>query len=153
MERLTQRMAGGILLRKELDICVETPEDFYNLQHVLSIIADYEDLGVTPDQIQEIDKLYLEKCEEVNRLKEKQTPKEPRDKQSIPDVELIGICQACGRPVIDAFEHCPYETPCGFCSKFDKPCTEHSCKKPIKRSPNKPDIRSEMTKGANAIEE
>ena len=32
-------------------------------------LAEYENLGVTPDQIREIDKIYLKKCEEVNRLK------------------------------------------------------------------------------------
>ena len=23
---------------------------------------------------------------------------------------------------------CQYETPCGWCAKFDKPCTEKRCK-------------------------
>lgn len=32
-------------------------------------LAEYEDLGVTPEQIMEIDKAFLEKCEEINRLK------------------------------------------------------------------------------------
>lgn len=32
-------------------------------------LAAYEDTDLTPDQIREMDKLYLEKCEEVNRLK------------------------------------------------------------------------------------
>lgn len=29
-------------------------------------LADYEDLELTPDQLLQIDKLYLEKCQEVN---------------------------------------------------------------------------------------
>lgn len=37
----------------------------------LSRLAAYEDIGLTPEQILEIDKMYLEKCEEVNRLKER----------------------------------------------------------------------------------
>jgi len=31
-------------------------------------LAEYEDTGLTPEQIIEIDKLYLKKCEEVNKL-------------------------------------------------------------------------------------
>lgn len=40
-------------------------------------LAAYEDLGITPEQIQEIDKLYAEKCREVAELKKKQTPMKP----------------------------------------------------------------------------
>ena len=32
-------------------------------------LAAYEDLGVTPEQIKEIDRLYAEKCREVEELK------------------------------------------------------------------------------------
>lgn len=32
-------------------------------------LAEYEDLGVTPEQIREIDRLYAEKCREVVELK------------------------------------------------------------------------------------
>lgn len=41
-------------------------------KHAMTIywqLKKYEDVGLTPDQIREMDKLYLEKCEEVNRLK------------------------------------------------------------------------------------
>ena len=31
-------------------------------------LAEYEDTGLNPEQIMEMDKLYLEKCEEVNKL-------------------------------------------------------------------------------------
>ena len=37
-------------------------------QKELKRLASYEDLGVTPEQICEMDRAYLEKCEEVNRL-------------------------------------------------------------------------------------
>lgn len=36
---------------------------------VCTRLAEYEDLGVTPEQIREIDKLYTEKCREVVELK------------------------------------------------------------------------------------
>lgn len=31
-------------------------------------LAEYERTGLTPEQIREVDRLYLEKCQEVNRL-------------------------------------------------------------------------------------
>lgn len=33
------------------------------------LLARYEETGLTPYEIREIDRLYLKKCEEVNRLK------------------------------------------------------------------------------------
>jgi len=36
---------------------------------VCTRLAEYEDLGVTPEQIREIDILYAEKCREVAELK------------------------------------------------------------------------------------
>jgi len=73
MERLTARDRGHAYYKK----CFEEPclgcgceiEDCQLKIDICSNLARYEDLGVTPDQIQEIDKLYLEKCEEVNLLK------------------------------------------------------------------------------------
>lgn len=32
-------------------------------------LAEYEDIGLTPEQIKEVDKLYTEKCEELARYK------------------------------------------------------------------------------------
>jgi hypothetical protein len=34
-------------------------------------LAEYEDIGLTPGQLREIDKLYKEKCEEVAKLQER----------------------------------------------------------------------------------
>lgn len=36
-------------------------------------LKEYEDLGLTPEQLMEIDKLYAEKCREVEELKRKST--------------------------------------------------------------------------------
>ncbi len=38
-------------------------------QEILDRLGEYEDTGLTPEQIREMDKLYREKCEEVNELK------------------------------------------------------------------------------------
>ncbi|GHU42292.1 hypothetical protein FACS1894111_05990 [Clostridia bacterium] len=38
--------------------------------NVLERLGKYEDTGISPEQIHEMDKLYREKCEEVAELKE-----------------------------------------------------------------------------------
>lgn len=54
MDRITERTYHRIAVREELDICVETPEDYDNLQHILSVLAAYEDSGLEPDEIESI---------------------------------------------------------------------------------------------------
>lgn len=39
------------------------------VQKCFKRLAEYEDIGLTPEQIGEIDKLYAEKCREVEELK------------------------------------------------------------------------------------
>jgi len=94
MSRLTQRLDLG--LDDWEQIAYEVPRDkegMYNIVDLVSYakekeigdiliqitekLAEYEDLGLTPQQLMEVDKLYLEKCEEVNKLKEIRTPKKP----------------------------------------------------------------------------
>lgn len=48
MERMTERTEQGIVLREDLEVCVETPEDYANLQKVLERLAAYEDTGAEP---------------------------------------------------------------------------------------------------------
>ena len=42
--------------------------EHYQVSDWLKRLKQYEDLGLTPQQLMEVDKLYLEKCEEVNQL-------------------------------------------------------------------------------------
>ena len=42
----------------------------YKMHDAMVTLGRYEDTELTPEQILEMDKLYLEKCEEVNRLKD-----------------------------------------------------------------------------------
>lgn len=76
MERLTGRTKAGLAYYKK---CFEEPCkgmaesdcalcDYHN-NTVCERLAAYEDLGVSPEQLHEVSKLYLEKCEEVNKLK------------------------------------------------------------------------------------
>lgn len=69
MDRITERTDHEITVREELDICVDTPEDYDNLQHILSVLAAYEDLGITPEQVREMDKEFSRVCEELGRYK------------------------------------------------------------------------------------
>lgn len=45
---------------------IGTPEECWE---AMGQLKKYEDVGLTPDQIRQVDELYREKCEEVNRLK------------------------------------------------------------------------------------
>lgn len=54
MDRITERTEHGVVIRKDLDIGVITARDFDKLQYVLSVLAAYEDLGITPEQLKEI---------------------------------------------------------------------------------------------------
>lgn len=54
MDRITERTYHRIAVREELDICVETPQDYDNLQHILSVLAAYEDSGLDPGEIESI---------------------------------------------------------------------------------------------------
>ena len=62
MERLTHkaRYEAGYNLNRGV-----------HMWQAIDRLAAYEDLGVTPEQIREIDKLYAEKCREVAELKKK----------------------------------------------------------------------------------
>lgn len=51
MERLTKYTDHGVGIKEDLEIHVITARDFDKLQYVLSVLAVYEDLGVTPEQV------------------------------------------------------------------------------------------------------
>jgi hypothetical protein len=42
----------------------------------VAMLEEYKEIGLTPGQLRKIDKLYLEKCREVNELKRKLEEKE-----------------------------------------------------------------------------
>ena len=64
MERLTEFHSGI------WGMSTKAVEKGYGRYSVFSKLAEFEDLGVTPEQIREIDKLYAEKCRELADLKE-----------------------------------------------------------------------------------
>lgn len=71
MERLTTKLQTALI--KGCD-CQEEPNCYENfscdeIDIAIEKLRDYENTGLTPGQIYEMDKLYREKCEEVAALK------------------------------------------------------------------------------------
>ena len=54
-----------------------TENTYERIYAVAKKLLDYEDTGLTPDQIRQMDALYTEKCREVAELRERDTAKEP----------------------------------------------------------------------------
>lgn len=62
----------------------------HNKQQLINALAAYEDTGLSPGQIRKIDRLYAEKCWEVAKLQQRDTPVK---------VKPIGINHSIGRRV------------------------------------------------------
>lgn len=77
MERLTGRYKGrygietseGYLSAHEISGGRISEQAEMGLQAGIDRLAAYEDIGLTPEQILEVDRLYAEKCREVAMLK------------------------------------------------------------------------------------
>jgi hypothetical protein len=66
MERLTKRMGYGVA--PNIDLSSKSEVNDW-IRECANRLAEYEDLEVAPEQIREIDKLYAEKCRELEALK------------------------------------------------------------------------------------
>lgn len=84
MERVTEwyddGLREGVLVKekrgeKETKVLFEEVDDGY---HAMCTLKAYEDTGLTPEQIQEIDRLYAEKCQEVAKLRQRDMPERPK---------------------------------------------------------------------------
>lgn len=73
MEKLTYKME-----RKRGDRWERGYYSKHNKQHLINALAAYEDTGLMPEQIQEIDRLYTEKCQEVAKLRQRDMPERPK---------------------------------------------------------------------------
>lgn len=71
-------------------------ENCHCLQEVLEKLAEYEDIGPTPEQLIEIDKLYAELCKELGEYKKLGTLEELK--------EIIKAAPAAGREGLDGEE-------------------------------------------------
>ncbi len=75
MERLTKR---GIFGNAYFPKCFEEPcngcgcqDDDCDMGEICEKLASYEDTGLTPDRIRQIDELYKEKCKELSEERKK----------------------------------------------------------------------------------
>ena len=58
------------------------------IQDCFNRLAEYENIGLTPEQIKEVDKLYRKKCEELAKMKEKKCCPDCKHKEEcIKDIE------------------------------------------------------------------
>ena len=77
MHKVPTELYGAICKLKDYEETGLNPErvaevnDFFHSQtaKILAELQEYKNLGLTLEQLKEIDKLYLDKCREVNRLK------------------------------------------------------------------------------------
>lgn len=76
MERLTERFNNGQAAvlgcgnncKYDYKYCHNAYEDCPTINEIYERLATYEDTKLIPEQFAELDSLYLEKCQEVNRL-------------------------------------------------------------------------------------
>lgn len=128
MERLTIKYEGLFVPKKtctidrfgEADDCdscdsvCESDCENCAVQECFTRLGEYEDTGLTPEQIREIDRLYAEKCREVAELRQRDTAKEPQyEGDGYHDGDLIcdtWICPNCGERYeveYDIYDFCP----------------------------------------------
>lgn len=70
-------------------------------------LANYEETGLTPEQIREIDRLYTEKCREVAELRQRDTPIKVKPLEIYHPVGYrVGQCSKCENIVRDYMEFC-----------------------------------------------
>jgi hypothetical protein len=105
MERLTQKNGAGSYYYPECfreDKCGGTGTEKCETcdfgEKICQKLGQYEDTGLTPEQIREMDRLYKEKCEELSRgwipLDKEHTPKDgERVLACFEQIPLVGIVE------------------------------------------------------------
>lgn len=97
MERLTYKVE-----RKREDGWEKSYYTKHNTQELVDALAAYEDTGLTPEQIREIDRLYTEKCREVAELRQRDTPVKVKPLEIYHPVGYrVGMCPKCDAIVRD----------------------------------------------------
>lgn len=118
MERLTEwydnGLREGVLVKekrgeKETKVLFEEIDDGY---HAMCVLKNYEDTGLTSEQIREIDHLYAEKCREVAELRQRDTPVKVKPLEIYHPVGYrVGQCSKCENIVRDYMKFC-FECGC-----------------------------------------
>lgn len=117
MERVTEwydnGLREGVLVKekrgeKETKVLFEEIDDGY---HAMCVLKNYEDTGLTPEQIREIDRLYTEKCREVAELRQRDTPVKVKPIRINHPIRCrVGRCPKCHESVYDLINNF-----CGEC--------------------------------------
>ena len=69
MNRLTMESdKGRLAFTFDLDVTCKK-EEMLKILKIGNALKEYEDLGLTPEHIGEVDRLYSEKCKEIAELK------------------------------------------------------------------------------------
>ena len=104
MERLTEwydnGISEGVLVKekcgeKEIKVLFEEIDDGYI---GMCALKAYEDTGLDPEQIRQIDRLYAEKCREVAELRQRDTailPENIKGNKKDTGRLLFGTCPKC----------------------------------------------------------
>ena len=118
MERVTEwyddGLREGVLVKekrgeKETKVLFEEIDDGY---HAMCVLKNYEDTGLTSEQIREIDHLYAEKCREVAELRQRNTPVKVKPIEVYhPAGYRVGQCLKCGNIIRDHMKFC---FDCGY---------------------------------------
>lgn len=112
LERVEEKHKHDKVFTGQLNVA----EMAHDVRKRLEKLRPYEDTGLTPEKIQEIDRLYAEKCREVAKLQQRDTailPENikgnkkdngrllfgtcPKCKTRVSNVEGGNYCQNCGQ--------------------------------------------------------
>lgn len=102
MERLTYKVE-----RKREGDWEKSYYTKHNKQELVDALAAYEDTGLAPEQLRQIDHLYAEKCREVAELRQRDTPVKVKPLEIYHPVGYrVGQCSKCGNTVRDYMKFC-----------------------------------------------
>ena len=76
MNRLTERFNNGQIgivgcgtnCKYDYKYCHNHSEDCPTINEIYERLAQYEDIGLTPEQLMQIDKMYADRCREIAEL-------------------------------------------------------------------------------------
>ena len=126
MERLTIKYEGLFVPKKtctidrfgEADDCdscdsvCESDCENCAVQECFTRLGEYEDTGLTPERIRELDRLYSEKYREVAKLRRRDTPVKVKPLEIYHPVGYrVGQCSKCENIVRDYMKFC-FECGC-----------------------------------------
>ena len=107
LERVEEKHKHDKVFTGQLNVA----EMAHDVRKRLEKLRPYEDTGLTPEQIREIDRLYTEKCREVDELQQRDTailPENIKGNKKDNGRLLFGTCPKCKTRVsnVEGGNHC-----------------------------------------------